>query len=343
MVRFAVSALPLVSVCIANYNGAGMISGCIESVLRQDCDFPVEILVHDDASTDSSAEVVARDYPDVRLIHSDSNVGFCVANNRMVAQATGAYVLLLNNDAELYQDAIRVMFDEAKAVSNHVILSLPQYDYSTGKLIDRGCLLDPFSNPVPNLDPQRDVVAMVIGACLWIPKQLWDELGGFPEWFGSIAEDMCLCSRARLAGYEVGVLGASGYRHRVGQSFGGGKVCGSMLVTTFRRRALSERNKTFVMVMTYPSLLMPMMLSLHLIGLLVEGAVLSLVKWKRTYLEEIYLPVFRGLLMYRNELHKGRSASMQNRRLSCIGFFSVFDPFPYKLRMMVRHGLPRVR
>ncbi len=343
MVGFEVSALPLVSVCIANFNGSGMISGCIESVLGQDFDFPFEILVHDDASTDNSAEVVARNYPGVRLIRSDSNVGFCVANNRMVAQAKGAYILLLNNDAELHSDALRTLLDEDNAAGKPVILSLPQYDYSTGELIDRGCLLDPFFNPVPNLDLQRREVAMVIGACLWIPKQLWDELGGFPEWFGSIAEDMCLCSRARLGGYTVGVLGVSGYKHRVGQSFGGGKVRGSMLVTTFRRRALSERNKTFVMVMTYPSLLMPMMLSLHLIVLLVEGTVLSLVKWKRTYLEEIYLPVFRGLLSYRNELHKGRSASMRNRRLSCIGFFSVFDPFPYKLRMMLRHGLPRVR
>ena len=43
---------------------------------------------------------------------------------------------------------------------------------------------------------------MVIGACLWIQKGLWEELGGFPEWFGSIAEDMYLCCRARLAGYK---------------------------------------------------------------------------------------------------------------------------------------------
>ena len=37
---------------------------------------------------------------------------------------------------------------------------------------------------------------MVIGACLWIPQGLWTELGGFPEWFESIAEDMYLCCRA---------------------------------------------------------------------------------------------------------------------------------------------------
>ena len=174
---------PLVSVCIANYNGSGMIAGCIESVIGQKCDFSVEILVHDDASTDDSPELVVRDYPDVRLIRSKSNVGFCVANNRMVAQAKGDYVLLLNNDAELQPDALHVLLNEANAVGKPAILSVPQYDYSTGELIDRGCMLDPFFNPVPNRNPKRREVAMVIGACLWIPRTLWEKLGGFPDWF----------------------------------------------------------------------------------------------------------------------------------------------------------------
>ena len=44
----AVTERPVVTVCIANYNGSAIIAGCIESVLAQDYDFPVEILVHDD-------------------------------------------------------------------------------------------------------------------------------------------------------------------------------------------------------------------------------------------------------------------------------------------------------
>ena len=343
MVGFAVSALPLVSVCIANYNGSGMISGCIESVLGQDFDFPVEILVHDDASTDNSTEIIAGGYPDVRLIRSESNVGFCVANNRMVAQAKGAYILLLNNDAELQQDALRTLFDEAKAVGNPAILSLPQFDYSTGELIDRGCLLDPFFNPVPNLDPQRREVAMVIGACLWMPKRLWDQLGGLPEWFGSIAEDMYLCCRARLAGYSVNVLGVSGYRHRVGQSFGGGKVLGSKIATTFRRRALSERNKTFVMVMTFPAPFMEMMLPIHLALLLIEGGLLFILQGQLKYLTEIYWPAFASIFRQRKLLMECRAAIMQNRRLVIADYFAVFDFLPYKLRMLIRHGLPEMR
>jgi GT2 family glycosyltransferase len=144
---------PRVSVCIANYNGAGIIADCIRSVLEQDCDFPVEIIVHDDASTDGSAQHVREDYPSVRLIESSDNVGFCISNNRMVDVAQGEYILLLNNDAELFRDALSSLMKAAENLDKPAILSLPQYDFETGKLIDRGCLLDPFFNPLNGSNP----------------------------------------------------------------------------------------------------------------------------------------------------------------------------------------------
>lgn len=333
---------PLISVCIANYNGAGMIAGCLDSVLAQQGELLVEILVHDDASTDGSADLVARDYPEVRLIRSESNVGFCISNNRMAAEARGAYILLLNNDAELFPNALRELLKGAGEIGQPAILSLPQYDYSDGQLIDRGCLLDPFFNPVPNLDPRRQDVAMVIGACLWLPKRMWEEIGGFPEWFGSIAEDMFLCCRARLAGYAVRALDVSGYRHRVGQSFGGGKERNGILTTTIRRRALSERNKTFVMAMTYPAPFMQLILPIHVVLLLLEGVVLSSLKRRFAYFREIYWPVLVALRHYRGQLLKTRLEIMQARHLGRVDFFNVFDYLPYKLGMLIKHGLPLV-
>lgn len=336
------SDVPLISVCIANYNGSAFISACIESVLTQGSDFPVEILVHDDASTDDSADIVARDYPGVRLMRSETNVGFCIANNRMVDLAQGDFILLLNNDAELFPDALRALLEEARSLGKPAILSLPQYDYSSGELIDRGCLLDPFFNPVPNLDPNRQNVAMVIGACLWIPRALWIELGAFPEWFGSLAEDMYLCCRARLAGYSIRVLGVSGYSHRVGQSFGGGKLAGGRLSTTFRRRAMSERNKTFVLGVACPSPFVFLLLPLHLLLLLIEGGLLAILKCRVVYLWKIYLEIFPALLNRRGELLAERKKIMSGCCISKFRFFYVFDPLPYKLRMLLRHGLPHV-
>ena len=221
---------PVCTVCIANYNGMALIDACIQSVLEQDCNFDVEIIVHDDASTDGSAQYIRARYPQVKLIASTENVGFCISNNRMVDIAEGEYILLLNNDAALFPDALRTLHDAATGLAQPAILGLPQYDAGTGELIDIGSRFDMFLNPIPNLDPARNEVGMIIGACLWLPRGLWNELGGFPDWFGSLAEDMLLCCLARLYGYKVVALPDSGFSHWVGQSLGGGKVTGKQVV-----------------------------------------------------------------------------------------------------------------
>lgn len=334
---------PLVSVCIPHCNGPELIDACIASVRAQIEGATLEIIVHDDASTDGSAEHIRTRHPDVRLIESIENVGFCIANNRMAAAARGRYLLLLNNDAALLPDALATLLAKTVRLARPAILTLPQFDAETGALLDIGSQLDPFFNPVPNRDPAVSDVATVAGACLWIDKALWEELGGFPEWFGSIAEDLYLCCRARLAGYPVRALGASGYRHRVGASFGGGKVAAGRLATTFRRRALSERNKTFVMVMTAPAPWMYLLLPLHLALLLAEGTALSLLRWNWRYLRQIYLPVLAALLRERSRLRSARSNIMRERRVANSDFFSVFDWMPHKLRMLARHGLPELR
>jgi len=340
--RGGASRDPLVSVCVANYNGIKVIDDCLRSVLGQEGDMSVEILVHDDASDDGSDDHIRGHYPDVRLIASDSNVGFCVANNRMAAAARGKYLLLLNNDAALYPDALQTLFMQASRLDEPAILGLPQYDAASGELLDIGSLLDPFLNPVPNRNPERGNVGMVMGACLWIPKDLWRELDGFPEWFSSIGEDLYLCCRARLAGYPVRAWGASGYRHRVGESFGGGKVVQARLVTTFRRRALSERNKTFVMVITYPLPLLLFVLPAHLLLLLVEGLLLSVILRRRKFLAEIYLPVFAALFRQQKQLRGIRKTVQESARVSVRSYFSAMTPWPYKLQMLIKHGLPKV-
>jgi GT2 family glycosyltransferase len=332
---------PLISVCIANYNGMALIDECLRSVLEQTGNIAVEILLHDDASSDGSAAYIRDRYPIARLIVSENNVGFCVANNRMAAEAKGKYLLLLNNDAALYPDALQTLLAEADRLDRPAILSLPQYDAASGQLIDRGCLLDPFFNPVPNLDPTRKDVAMVIGACLWIPKALWEELEGFPEWFGSIAEDMYLCCRARLAGYAVRVLTGSGYRHWQGRSFGGNRVVERRLSTTFMRRALSERNKTFVMAITCPTPVMLWLFPLHLLLVCMEGITLSILRGQMTYFFTIYWPVIAAIVTKKQWL-TFRKRTQKARNISLMTFFAPFLLIHYKLNLFRKFGLPEV-
>jgi GT2 family glycosyltransferase len=330
------------SICIANYNGIGLIDECIASIRAQHVESEIEIIVHDDCSSDGSAEHVRTRFPDVLLIESKENVGFCVANNRMAAAAHGQYLLLLNNDAALLPGALTALQSEAARLGYPAILSLPQYDAETKELLDIGTSLDLFLNPVPNVDPHRREVGMVMGACLWIPRTLWNELGGFPEWFGSIGEDLYLCCRARLAGYRVIALGQTGYLHHVGKSFGGGKVKRSRLHTTFQRRAMSERNKTFAMILVYPIVPLMLILPVHLALLFAEGLTLCLLKLDRAFLTAVYLPVFLALGRQRRSLLSLRKEIQENRKTSLRDFFRPFSLVPYKLTMLIRHGLPEV-
>lgn len=321
----------------------GLIDTCIAAIRAQDCAFPVEIIVHDDASSDGSAQHVHAHYPEVHQIESDNNVGFCIANNRMAAAARGEYLLLLNNDVALLPNALTALLDEALRLQRPAILSLPQYDAETGALLDMGSLLDPFLNPLPNFNPHQNDVGMVMGACLWIPRTLWNELGGFPPWFGSIGEDLYLCCRARLAGYAVRVLNHSGYRHRVGASFGGGKAREGRLSTTRRRRALSERNKTFVMLTCYPWPLLAILLPVHILLLHVEGALLTLLKRDTSLWREVYSPFLSGLWRARRELRQLRGAVQTGRTARLSSFLGPVRWLPWKLTMLLRHGLPEVR
>lgn len=333
---------PVCTVCIANYNGMALIDACIQSVLAQDCDFEVEIIVHDDASTDGSAQYIRARYPQVKLIASTENVGFCISNNRMVDAAEGEYILLLNNDAALFPDALRTLHKAATALAQPAILGLPQYDAGTGELIDIGSRFDMFLNPIPNLDPARNEVGMIIGACLWLPRGLWNELGGFPDWFGSLAEDMLLCCLARLYGYRVMALPDSGFSHWVGKSLGGGKVTGNRLSTKATRRALSERNKNYVMALVFPSPFLQLILPLHFVLLLAEGFVLCMIRRDWKIFSSIYIASIKSQWSARDILLTARKGIQAKRRSGVRQFFAVFQCVPHKLELLARHGIPHI-
>lgn len=336
-------ALPVVSVCIANYNGAAVIVDCIESVLRQRCSAPVEIIVHDDASTDASAQLVAERYPSVRLLTSAQNVGFCISNNRMAAVACGRYLLLLNNDATLRDGALQGMVDAATAGFDG-ILSVPQFDARSGRLLDRGCRMDLVLMPVPITTVGARNVASVMGACLWLPSELWQRIGGFPDWLGSIGEDLFLCLAAWNAGPGVRVLESSGYDHLVGHSFGGGKATDGRLQTTLRRRFLSERNRLCVLLVFCPGLLLLPTLLLYVATMLLEGLLLTLLRGNARVLREVYVAALRSAWQLRPQVrHERRRLQHSFGRFALRSWLRLLALVPQKLRAVWRHGVPDVR
>lgn len=333
---------PLCSICVANYCGSKILADCLNSIFDQDCDFEYEIIVHDDASTDDSLEILSNQYPQVEVLASKTNVGFCVANNRMVAHARGKYILLLNNDAAIFEDALKCLSDAAESLKS-AILTLPQYDWKSGELIDRGCTLDLFYDPTPNVDPEREEVAMVIGACLWISKSEWTKLGGFPEWIESIGEDLYLCCAARLSGNPVKCLSKSGYRHRQGESFGGNRPTDDgRLNSNYRRRRLSERNRLYATIVLTPSALAPLFVLAHILAIFFEGIALSLVKCDYSILECIYLSALRDAFRNRSNLVRARCKIQSNRKISLTSYGRSFTFLPRKVVMLWRFGWPTI-
>lgn len=335
---------PDISVCIANYNGNPYVRECLNSVFSQKGDFTLEVLLHDDHSTDGSLALVRNEFPEVMVIASDANVGFCVSNNRMVDRAHGRFILLLNNDAVLRTGALSRLLDYARDGHDGELLGLPQYTFENGgALLDRGYRTDLFLNPVPITQPGTHEATVATGACLWIPRDVWAKVGGFPPWFGSVAEDIYLCVAARLLGHSTTVLDTPGFDHWVGRNFGGGKVVAHRLVTTVRRRAYTERNKTFAMVLCYPGVVLWAILPLHLMFLLAESLFLGVTGAGFQHVRRIYGPVVPALWLRRRELVALRSTLMQRRRCTLASFFRGTMCLPHKLRMLVRYGRPELR
>jgi GT2 family glycosyltransferase len=296
--------------------------------------------VHDDASTDASLEILAR-YQNVRVIRSSENVGFCVSNNRMAAEAAGDFLLLLNNDARLFEDSLATLHRESVQREHHAILSLPQYDASTGRLIDRGEFLDFFASPIAARNANQQELAMVMGACMWIPARVWRQIGGFPEWFVTNAEDVYLCCYARALGYKIFVPQESGFHHIVGHSLGGGKLSGERLRISPRRRHFSERNRLLIQCVFYPAWMLPLTVAANLLALLVEAALLILFNRRSNFAKFVYVESLKSAWRARDHALATRKTVAKARRTSTSAFFAPFKLVPQKLRLLAQFGLPR--
>ena len=86
-----------VSAIVVNWNGKDVLSGCLQSLLKQDYE-NLEIWVSDNGSEDGSQAMVKEFYPSVCLLENGKNLGFGSAVNRVLEKTEGHYFLFFNND-----------------------------------------------------------------------------------------------------------------------------------------------------------------------------------------------------------------------------------------------------
>ena len=102
------------SIIIVNYNTGEYLHKCIDSIFSQTTKYAYDIYVIDNNSKDNSIAFIPQNYPEVTLIRNDKNLGFAAANNQALKQVNSQFILLLNPDTEIKDNAIDKMIDYLK-------------------------------------------------------------------------------------------------------------------------------------------------------------------------------------------------------------------------------------
>lgn len=98
--------IPDLSIVVVNWNTIGLLRDVLASVVANPGGITSQIIVVDNASTDGSADMVAKEFPQALLIRNEANRGFAAANNQGFAVATGRHILLLNSDTIVLGDVL---------------------------------------------------------------------------------------------------------------------------------------------------------------------------------------------------------------------------------------------
>ena len=100
---------PLITACIVTYNSEKHIANVLSSLMSSTIAQRMEIMVVDNASSDRSAAIVQEDFPSVRLIKLDNNIGFGQGHNQALSYMNAPYHLIVNPDITLEPDILEKM------------------------------------------------------------------------------------------------------------------------------------------------------------------------------------------------------------------------------------------
>jgi N-acetylglucosaminyl-diphospho-decaprenol L-rhamnosyltransferase len=238
------------SIVIVSWNVRDLLRRCLQSVVTEALPSPddgvfrmgnweVEILLVDNASTDGSSEMVRDEFPQIHLIANDENQGFTAANNQGLTLSQGRYLLLLNPDTEIVGDALGAMIGYAQAngevgalgprllnpdgspqssrrrfptLSTALVEStVVQEWWDDNRILRRYYMADTPDDAIQRVD-------WIVGACLLIRRQAYEQVGGLDEGFFMYSEELDWCRRIKSAGWEIVYLPTATIIHHEGKS-----------------------------------------------------------------------------------------------------------------------------
>ncbi len=227
---FTMFADTVLSIIIVNWNTRELLAQCLESV-RRDLDhtpdagpssstLAAEVIVVDNASSDGSAEAVREHFPWVHLVQNVHNMGFARANNQGLQAAVGRHLLLLNSDTVVHPGALSTL---VKFIDAH-----PGAGACGARLLNADGSLQHACHPM--LTPEREFwrllfleriwpqatypmadwstevacpVDAIKGACLLLRRTALDQIGLLDEEYFMYTEEVDLCRRLNLGGWEL--------------------------------------------------------------------------------------------------------------------------------------------
>lgn len=215
--------MPQFSIFILNWNGRDLMGGCLRSLDAQTFrDF--EVVVVDNGSEDGSAQYIAENFPQVRLLALPTNTGFCGGNNRALEISSGDLILLFNNDAELHPEFLSELSAAAGAypAAGMFAANIRMFDRrnvfdSTGLLVypDGLCRSRGWLEEDSGQYDLSDEVLCPNGCAAVYRRSMIEDVGFFDDAYFAYLEDLDLGLRGQLRGWTCRyVPGAIAYHKK---------------------------------------------------------------------------------------------------------------------------------
>lgn len=198
---------------VVTYNSHGVLRDCLQALRAEN----IPALVVDNASTDNSREIAAACA--ARVIANQRNEGYGRANNIGVTAAASQFCLIVNPDVRIDPGLIDAFRRAADRYPDTAIFG-PRLVEPDGRIFDRPTsILEP-GVTLTNSSGAKDgnEAINLSGACLFLRRSVFDELGGFDPNIFLFYEDDDLCFRTRQHGWKLRTVDGAVARHKRGNS-----------------------------------------------------------------------------------------------------------------------------
>ena len=288
-----------IAVVILNWNGQQWLEKFLPTVIEKSS--MANIYIADNASTDNSVNFIENNFPSVKIIQNQLNEGYAKGYNDALKDLKEKYFVLLNSDIEVTNNWIKPIINLMEENPNISACQPKILDYNnkdsfeyagaSGGYIDnlgypftRGRIFDSIESDNNQYDDVKEIF-WASGACFFVRADHFNEVNGFDNNFFAHQEEIDLCWRLKIKGYQIMVHPRSVVYH-----VGGGTLDDSSPFKTY----LNFRNNLFMLTknLNFFSLLITLYFRLPLDGI----AAVTLLKKKSGFLH--LLAVLRAHLVF---------------------------------------------